>query len=270
MKKFKDYLSTGTHNFSMEEAAVSLRYKDHTLYLLFDSKDVLVKASYSGPSNPWLGSLCDLSREKSLPELRHLCLADWEVTFKEDPFFWELYQDINQSIFPFHLEMLHAGLDIYQGKDYLYREASPLVCRCFGVREKDISEHLHQTTAPTLQTLAESLKAGLGCRSCLSQLNRWLDSGRPQSEGRYFKQRSYADWLLLTDKAIRRMPHHEGWNLEVKKFKAHQVLITYDKEVTQREEEEFSLALQRFLAGAVDSDLGFFLIRARHFSNAEG
>lgn len=270
MKSFKELLSSSAHHHSLDFASVSLRHGEFTLYLMFDSKDVLVKCGYTGPLNPWMASLCELALEKNLTELKALKLSAWEESFKSDPLFWELFPDMADSLIHFQLELMHACLDLYQGRDYLYREESPLVCRCFGVRERDIIDHLKKTEIATLETLAGESKAGMGCRSCVPQLKRWLTLADPKQGNRYYKERPIADWLVQIDETLKRLPAHESWNLDVKKLKSNQVIITFEKEVSQKEEEQFALELQRFLAGTVDSDLAFFLMRARHFSKANG
>ena len=111
MKSFKELLSTSAHHHSLELASVSLRHGEFTLYLMFDSKDVLVKAGYTGPLNPWMASLCELAVEKTLTELKALKPNAWEESFKSDTLFWELFPDLADSLIHFPLELLHACLD---------------------------------------------------------------------------------------------------------------------------------------------------------------
>ncbi len=54
----------------------------------------------------------------------------------------------------------------------------------------------------------------------------------------------------------------------MKSFVGAQVSISYDKAVSQAEEEKVSVELQDFLAAGLDADLSFFLIRDRQRSNA--
>jgi hypothetical protein len=36
---------------------------------------------------------------------------------------------------------LRSALDIYRGREYLYKEPEALICRCFGVRENDVLDY---------------------------------------------------------------------------------------------------------------------------------
>jgi bacterioferritin-associated ferredoxin len=268
MKKFKDFLSENNFHKPLSFPSVSVSYQGHTLELRFDSKDVVVNASYQGSVNPWLASLCFLIEGKSVHELETFSWKAWDEAFKDDQLYWDLRQEEEGKFIQKPFELLKAGLDVFKGRDYLYEPASPLVCRCFGIRESDILEHLQKEAEPTLETLAGVSKAGMGCRSCVPQLKRWFATS--ESKKHFFKDRPVADWLLQIDESLAGFPQAATWKMEVKSFKGKQVLISYDKDVSQREEEEMGKELQLFLGEAVDSDLAFFLSCKRHFSNAKG
>lgn len=270
MKKFKDLISEKAFNKEMEFTSVSVSHQSHTLHLRFDSKDVLVNAAFSGPYNPWLSSLCYLMQGKSLNEISSFTWETWKKEFQDDQTFWDLFQEEENHFIHLPLELTRAALDVYRGKDYLYQESSPLVCRCFGIRESDILSHLQKNETPTLDTLAGESKAGMGCRSCVPQLKRWLVLNESKSQIHYYKNRPAAEWLLDIDEALTRFPHSREWKLEVRSFKAPQVIVSFEKDVSQREEENLTKELQLFLGREVDPDLGFFLRRARHFSKARG
>jgi bacterioferritin-associated ferredoxin len=154
-------------------------------------------------------------------------------------------------------------LDIYRGREYLYREASPLICRCFGVRESDVIDLLKTETDPTLEALSKKTRAGMGCRSCVTQLSRWLAINHPQTKSRFYKDRPVVDWMLDIDSALTKFFEGKDWELEIYSFKGQQVIISFNKEVSQKEEEAMALELQRFLGAEVDGDLGFFLVLIR-------
>lgn len=270
MKKFKELISDRAFNKEMELTSVSVTHGLHTLHLRFDSKDVLVNASFTGPYSPWLSSLCYLMQDKSLNDISSFTWETWKKEFQDDQTFWDLFQEEETQFINLPLELTRAALDSYRGRDYLYQEPSPLVCRCFGIRESDILSHLQNHETPTLETLAGESKAGMGCRSCVPQLKRWLVLHESKTQNHYYKNRAAADWLLEVDEALSHFPQSQDWKLEVRSFKAPQVILSFDKEVSQREEENLSKELQLFLGREVDPDLGFFLRRARHFSKARG
>lgn len=270
MKKFKDFFDNCLFNKVLDNPSVSVKLDDHTLFLRFDSQDVLLQASYSGIANPWISSLCFLIEGRPIKTLINFNLQNWQDHFKEDLFFADVF-DSQQDIFIHKpLELLKAALHVYLGKDHLYSISDPLVCRCFGVRESDITEHLKKEKNPTLNTLADSTKAGMGCRSCVSQLNRWMALEDLANSKRFFKDKSLADWIIEIDLQLSCFAKASDWGMEVSSFKNSQVVITYQKEVSQKEEEIVGKDLQDFLASSVDPDLVFFLKSSRHFSKAEG
>jgi len=270
MTKFKDFLAESIYNRTVEFPSVSASLNQHTLSLRFDPKDVVLNAGYSGPVNPWLSSLCSLIIGKSLNEISFLTWKQWEEVFKDDQLFWDLRQEQENHFLNDPLELLKSALDIFQGREYLYKEVSPLICRCFGVRESDVVEHLNKEARPTLESLASATKAGMGCRSCVLQLKRWLVLNEEKKHGHHFKARPIVDWLVQIDYQLTKFPHTSEWKMEVQGMKQGRITISFDKDVTQKEEEQMAQELQLFLGAAVDLDLAFFLRSARHFSNAKG
>ena len=256
----------------MEDASVSatLNETEQTLYLRFDSKDVIVAASFEGKSTPWLTSLCFLLPGKNLAQALDLSWSDWEDAFKDDQSFWDIKEEASGDFLQPHLELLRAALDIFRGRDYLYHRMSPLVCRCFGVRESDLVDYLKKTDLPTLEGMGIETKAGMGCRSCVSQLKRWVTLPETKDQKHYYKERPISEWLLDIDERLSDFKGAQDWKMEIASFKKNVVLINYDKEVSQREEEQMALKVQTYFSGLVDSDLTFFLRRARHLSNADG
>lgn len=270
MTRFKDLILTSEFNKSSDFPSVEVKLHPFTLAMKFDSKDVLLHASYTGPLNPWMNSLCWLIKGKTLNELSAFTWKTWEESFKDDQHFWDLKQEEEERFFHKPIELLKAALDVFRGKEYLYQEESPLICRCFGVRESDILEHLQAEKVPTLDSLAGVSKAGMGCRSCVPQLKRWLVLHETKKHSHHYKEKAVSEWLLEIDYMLSCFPHSLEWKMEVQKFKGNQVIISFDKDVSQKDEEKIGKELQDFLGASVDPDLGFFLRRARHFSKANG
>lgn len=241
---------------------VSLKSTGHTLFLRFSSKDVLEKALYQGSIDPWMGSVCHLAEGKPLAELTQLSWGDWDKKFSEDQMYWDLKVEKADQFFFSALELLRAGLDIYHGREHTYKEPDALICRCFGVREQDVLAYVRSTQDPTPEGLATATKAGMGCRSCLPQLTKWLSINMPKTQTRFYKDKARAHWLLEIDYMLSCFPEASDWEMEIKSFQGSQVAIQYKKVVSQKEEEEVSLRLQDFLGTSLDPDLGFFLTRA--------
>lgn len=267
MISLKELLTQKTHHGSMETPSVSIKHEDslYTLHLKFGTKDKIIEASYEGALNIWFSSLCSLLISKDLTFTSSMNRSSWEKHFAHDQAFWDLWSERNDEVFFLPLELLRAAVDKFQGREYLYLKSSPLICRCFGVRESDISDYLKAQQSPTLADLSSKTKAGMSCRSCKPQLQRWLtilDSS--QNKKRYFKNRPFADWILSIQDKLGELPKHQDWKFEVQSFKEKAVIISYDKEVSQKEEEEASRLLQAYLGAEVDSDLGFFLRRLKH------
>ncbi len=263
MTKFKDFTS-GTNVSVMENpsAQVTLKATRHTLYLRFNTKDVLEKASYTGSIDPWLSSLCSLSIGKTLNELTHLNWKNWDEAFASDQTYWDLKTEKADGVFFSALELLKTGLDVYRGQESLYKEPAALICRCFGVRENDVLDYIRGAEDPTPEGLATATKAGMGCRSCVPQLTKWLQVHKPKTQNHFYKEKPRAHWLLEIDYMLSCFPEAGDWKMEVQSFQGNSVAIKFDKAVSQKEEEEVGERLQDFLGTSLDADLGFFLIRA--------
>lgn len=261
--KFKDFTS-GAHQGELENPTVkvSLNSSGHTLYLKFDSKDNLLKATYEGRPDPWLSALCTVAANKNLNTLLHLNFKTFDEVFADDQTYWDFKFEKSEQFFFSALELLKSGLDIYRGREYLYKEPEALICRCYGVRENDVLTYIRTTEDPTPEGLATASKAGMGCRSCVPQLTKWLSIHNPKAGSRHYKEKTRAHWLLEIDYMLSCFPEAADWKMEVKSFQGTQVMITFDKKVSQLEEEKISVELQDFLGAGVDSDLSFFLIRA--------
>ncbi len=259
MKSFKETSESDSFHEAVFVPSVSLAFGTHTLNLKFDSKDLLTDLGYSGPQNPWLSSLGQLSVGKTLNKLLQLNSKDWDESFKQDQFYWEVKGEVEEQIFFKAMEVFMATLNQYRGRSDLYKEASPLICRCFGVREDDVLKHLKNEKAATLETLAASSQAGQGCRSCVPQLKRSLLILHTDARERVYKNRSIADWLLEIDYMLSCFPDSHDWNMKVESLRNRQVVLSYDKKVSQKEEEMMGIELQRFLSAGVDDGLAFFL-----------
>ncbi len=334
MKKFRDLVLEGSFNKEIDFPSVSVTLNKYTLQLKFDSKDIVQNAGYLGEMNPWLTSLCYMIQGKSLSEISRLTWKSWEDLFRTEQLFWDLKFEEEDSFFNLSLELLKAATDIFRGKEYLYQETSPLVCRCFGVRESDIVAHLQSDPNASLETLAVATKAGMGCRSCVSQMAPWFEKksvpvkestpsdpivcrcfkvkesdifthlkieknpslatiGLSTKAGtnckscvkdleillvpkttkvssHFYQNRPNSEWLLEIDYMLSCFPLAFDWKMEVRGMKKTLVSISFDKAVSQLEEERVAKELQDFLAAGVDAGLTFFLRRARHFSNARG
>lgn len=264
MKNFKELFANKAYNSELLNASVqvSLPITGHTLFLRFNSKDIIMEARYSGPTDPWLSSLCYLLIDQSLHDASLLGHSAWDIQFSNDQTFWDLKAESSQDVFIPALELLRAALNIFRGREYLYEESSPLLCRCFGVRESDLASFVKKEQAPTLAIFSEKTKAAMGCRTCLPEITKRLNEQIPQSFNRIFKDKTQAEWMLLIDEALTKFPLKKDWEMEIIDFKTNQVMISFDKDVSQKEKEEVNRKLQGFLAGAVDSDLSFFLRRS--------
>lgn len=255
MTSLRNCLLEESFNRKLENPSVSVNYKvsGHTFSLKFGPKDLIVEAAYEGPKDMWLSSMCFLLQGKNAQAAGELNLKSWEKFFQEDQEFWDLWTEKSQDVFFIPLELLRASLDRYQGREYLYKEASPLICRCFGIREADLkADHSLKN------------KAGMGCRSCKPQLEKWIkETEAGQKKIRHYKDRPLADWVLLVEEKLLEFSRLSDWKLEVESFKDKAVIISYQKSATQREEEETSKLLQAYLGAEVDPDLGFFLRRSR-------
>lgn len=262
MTGFKALLTSTRHNKTMSDPTVQVALGGTILFLKIDTRDRIVSAAYSGASDIWMSSLCELLQDMPLSQARLVDFSHWEIFWKDDQFFWDMKVEGEDKVFCAPLELLHAAIDIYRGRDDLYREESALICRCFGVREKDVLQFLRQTQDPSLEELSKVTKAGMSCRSCVPQLRQWLMIPR-EDRSRYFKTKPVADWIEMIDSALSRFPEAATWKMNVESMKGDVVIISYLREASQKEEEDMSKQVQGFFSSAVDPDLAFFLRRSR-------
>lgn len=262
MTGFKIFLSDLKHRKPLYDANAIVTRDGTTLFLKFDSRDIIVNASYEGPSDIWIASLCEILKDMPLAEARQVTFSHWELAWKDDQFFWDMKLENGDRVFFTPLELLHTAIDVYRGREFLYHEESPLICRCFGVREKDVMSFLESATDVTLEALSKATKAGMGCRSCMPQLKQWL---KIPSDGstRFYNSRPVADWIVEIDNALVRFPLAKNWKMNVESMKGNIVMISYEHSATQKEEEEVTRKLQGFLSVASDTGLAFFLTRSR-------
>lgn len=269
MTSFKELISTDRYNRKIDFPSVSLSNSDQKLFLQFDSKDKLIGASYTGKISPWLNVLCEVGLGFTLQELKNFSWKNLEDRFGKDQFFWDLRKEKEEEFFFKEYELFLGALGIFQGRDYLYEEKSLLICRCFGVREDEILSYLNQDGA-SLDGLIKETKAGVGCRSCVTQLQKFFISNEKKKFKHHYKARPVADWLVQIDYQLQQFYLAKEWGMELRGMKGGIVTISYTADVTQALEEKIAKELQSFLAGAVDTGLAFFLRAARHFSNANG
>jgi bacterioferritin-associated ferredoxin len=260
MTEFKNLLSQ--HRKNLFDANAVVTREGTTLFLRFDSRDTIAAATYEGAPDIWMASLCEILKDMPLAEARLVSFSHWELLWKNDQFFWDMKLELGDRIFFPALELLHAAIDVYRGREDLYHEESALICRCFGVREKDVLNFLKTAKDITLEELSKATKAGMGCRSCVPQLRQWLKI--PGEEKlRFYLSRPVADWILDIDNALVRFPLSKEWKMNVESMKGNVVLVSYDFPASQKEEEEVTKKLQGFLSEASDPGLAFFLRRSR-------
>lgn len=261
MKKFKDYFGPEFQS-TIIAPTVTVKSGSTTLSLLIDRKDKIAKASYQGPASPWFGSLCEIVLDKSVSELSRLSKNDWDKNFKEDQFYWDLKAETSDDFFFAPVELLKVGIKTFLGQEHQFKESDALVCRCFGVREKDVLAYMREAEHPTVDDIGLKLKAGMGCRSCLPQLKRWMEAQEGTQKAHYYKEKSIATWLVEIDYMLSCFPEASEWKMEVASMKNQQVIINFEKDVSQKVEEDVAKKLQDFLSASVDAGLAFFLRRS--------
>lgn len=261
MIRFKKFAEYSDHFKIMNSFSVQVGNGVQQLYLRFDSKDKLIDISYSGEKNIYFEALCQVTKNLYLKELTGFGPKAFEKCFSHDESFWEIHEGHDELLFESHWEIFHAALNLYKGKESDYNGQSPLVCRCFNVREDAIISYFKKSESPHLEGLILETKASLGCRSCYAQLSRFFDKADPQSKTKIFKNKFPADWILEIDLMLECFPQAFDWQMEIKDFQDGMVTISYKKSVSQLEEERIGIELQRFLGSSVDEDLSFFLRR---------
>jgi len=228
--------------YKMPDPTISTTSVDgHVLHLKIDKAELVSEVSFEGANDSQFQDLCAKIVGKTVDQI-----------LKDD--FYKLVPEIQYGpgdyIWSKSLELLRATLFRYLGKAFLYESLDPVVCHCFGIKRSE------------LLTKRET-RAGKGCRSCIPYLTDGNTTSLPsKSNSRYFKNISFADWLLLTDEKIKKFPMANDWGVHISGMNSYSITIHYTKEVSQKEEEQMNVLIQDFLRAEVDSDLSFFLSRS--------
>lgn len=221
----------------------------YKLALRFDKKENLLEARYAGNDNIWFNTLCYFLEGKNYLELKNFNKNSLKYFFQDDATFIECFEDFEQKVFHPSFELLNLALDTYKGQLRTYSELSKIVCRCSGTTEEDILSQIHE--AESLNDLSIKSAAGLGCRSCIKQLEKYFS----RKTIRRFKDVSNADWILKAEALLEKSPFKD---LEIKSFKNGMLILSSRETMKQQEEEEVTLALQDYFE-SLDPDLSVLL-----------
>lgn len=219
------------------------------LSLRFDKKENLLEARYQGAENVWFTALCYLIEGKNFLELKKITTSSLFESFKNDQDFLECFEDIQSKVMHPSFELLHLALDTYKGNLRNYKDHSKVVCRCSGATEEDIVAVIHESTS--LNELSLKSKAGLGCRSCIKQLEKYF----ARQKTRRFKEKTNATWIEEIQNHLA-LFHLSG--LEIKSFSNGILTLQLAGKLSQREEEDLTLKLQDHFE-ALDPDLSVLL-----------
>lgn len=221
----------------------------YKLSLRFDKKENLLEARYSGDNNVWFNTLCYFLEGKNYLELKNINKNSLKYFFQEDTTFIECFEDLEQKVFHPSFELLNLALDTYKGQLRSYSELSKIVCRCSGATEEDILSLIHEVES--LNDLSVKSSAGLGCRSCIKQLEKYFS----RKTVRRYKDLSNADWILKAEALLENSPYQD---LEIKSFKNGMLILSSGKAMKQEEEEKLTLVLQDYFE-TLDRDLSVLL-----------
>lgn len=219
------------------------------LLLRFDKRENLLEARYSGPGNIWFNVLCYLIEGQNYLDLKKISKDSLKDIFQDDPLFLECFEDLDLKIMHPSFELLELALSIYKGELRNYNEQSKIVCRCSGTTEDDLLLVLHE--AEFLNDLALKSGAGLGCRSCVKQLEKFFS----RTKVRRYKEKSNADWILMAQDLLEKSIFTE---LEIGSFKNGMLILRSSKKLNQVEEEELTVELQDYFL-ALDPELSVLL-----------
>lgn len=219
------------------------------LFLRFDKLENLREARYSGPENIWFTTLCYLLEGQNYLELKKMNKESFKSLLQDDPLFLECFEDLEQKVFHPSFELLNLALDTYKGQLRTYSEKSKIVCRCSGTTEDDILAFIHE--AEFLNDLAVKSGAGLGCRSCVKQLEKFFS----RQKVRRFKELPNADWVVKAQDLLESSNFKE---LEIKSFKNGMLILSSGHKLDQRSEEELTVKLQDYFE-VLDPDVSVLL-----------
>lgn len=144
---------------------------------------------------------------------------------------------------PFAL-LLRRALSRYWGvveAAHEYQNASfhELLCRCFGVYRSHLVALILENPALTKEELSQQTKAGMGCTSCLNDLEQLIHDTRArfdlvhlklgafEKDGRYVRPMGLTpiECVLKLDELLKQWPAYETYPLMITAIKGYQVML---------------------------------------------
>jgi len=148
-------------DFSSLSSEVTWKNQTLKLYLELNKKEVVVGAYFQAPLDnywmPYLSAFCRWVEGKKLFEVDFAEYMEW-IAFENDDFILIPHALFSRALETQGTEKIHCEL--------LKQEASSLVCRCFGVYEKQIIEQVKRNPDIDLKGITDESLAGGACTSC--------------------------------------------------------------------------------------------------------
>ena len=120
--------------------------------LTIDKRDHISGFSYQVHENsqdiPLYEALGEITLNKPIERVQFLGWEDFDQFFANDKKYLAYKNSSNCPLFTAPLQLFYACLAEYRGERYITQTPdSPLVCRCFGVLEKEILHYLQKSTS---------------------------------------------------------------------------------------------------------------------------
>ena len=164
-----------------------------------------------------------------------------------------------------HYGLMEARLIDALLKDALYlthrkvEVSGVIVCRCRQVTRESIREAIAQNPEQSREDLTLSCKAGSGCGSCISDLEKLLMDARPKNKRWHDKPNSH--WVLLLQESLERwQQRNAGYpDLSVKGFQEGVVRVHVEGSLSADQEWDLINSLSDYWAEGFPAALSLFL-----------
>ena len=146
--------------------------------LEFDRHDHLASFCYSVKKDcfdlPIFEALAHLVIGGSIEQVEIIGFGELDQFFGKDKDYLSYRDDGDRSLVNIPLQVFYRALASYKGQDMPRQESSPLVCRCFGVFEREIVNYIEKQEQVDLKKINGELLAGAGCTRCSEDIQKYL------------------------------------------------------------------------------------------------
>ena len=147
--------------------------------MVIDGRDRIQEIGYKidkdSPDLPLYEALAQLVHNCFIYNINAIGWEEFDQFFQDDQDYINYRENPKRPLITTSLQLFYQALRKFEGNIPPLAQVSPLVCRCFGVFQQDIIDHIHAHPNCDLKTLTGDILAGGGCTRCMDDLDEYID-----------------------------------------------------------------------------------------------